>query len=68
MAAEVGMKIVVDFDRCPGHARCMEIAPERFGVRSEGYLYTLDEEPAEAMRPKLERAVQACPTRAISIR
>ena len=61
------MQIVVDFDRCESNAVCMGIAPELFEVRDDGYLYVLDEHPAEAQRPLVVEAVDNCPTSAISI-
>lgn len=60
------MKIVVDFDKCASNARCMKVAPEIFEVREDGFLYILQEEPPEALRAKVEQAIQACPNGAIS--
>ncbi len=50
------MKIVVDFDKCTSNAVCMGIAPEVFEVRDDNFLYILQEEPPEALRPKMEEA------------
>lgn len=61
------MKVVVDFDACQSNAVCMGIAPEVFEVRDDGFLYILDEEPPEELRPRLEEAVRSCPTQAISL-
>jgi ferredoxin len=61
------MKIVVDFDLCQSHGLCTQAAPELFEIRDDGFLYILDENPAEALRGKLEKAVRECPTAAISI-
>jgi len=61
------VRIVVDFDRCSSNAVCMSLVPEIFEVRDDGYLYVLDENPSETMRPKIEEAVRSCPTQAISI-
>jgi ferredoxin len=61
------MKVVVDFDRCESNAICMGIVPEVFEVRSDDFLYVLDEHPPEALRPKIEEAVRLCPKQAISI-
>ncbi len=61
------MKVVVDFDRCDSNAICMGIVPEVFEVREDGFLYILDEHPPEALRARLEEAVSACPTQAITI-
>lgn len=61
------MHVEVDFDRCKSNAVCMEVLPEVFEVRDDGYLYVLNEEPGEELRAGLEEAVRRCPTEAISI-
>lgn len=61
------MKVVVDFDRCQSNAVCMGIVPEVFEVRDDNYLYILNENPPEDLRPALEDAVLYCPTQAISL-
>ena len=45
----------------------MAVAPDVFEVRDDGYLYILQEEPPDALRPKMEEAVRQCPMGAISI-
>ena len=60
-------KVVVDFDRCESNAVCMGIAPEVFEVRDDNFLYILQENPPDDLRPKVEDAVQQCPKQAISI-
>ena len=61
------MKVSVDFDVCASTGACMQTCPEVFEVRSDGYLYILQEEPAEALRTKVEEAADLCPTGAITI-
>jgi ferredoxin len=61
------MRVVVNFDLCESNAVCMATAPEVFEVRDDDFLYVLDEEPGEELRPKVEAAVAACPKQAISI-
>jgi ferredoxin len=61
------MRVVVDFDLCESNALCMDAAPEVFEVRDDDFLYILDENPPEAMRPQLEEAVAACPRAAIKL-
>ena len=61
------MKVKVDFDVCASTGACMQTAPEVFEVRSDGYLYVLQEEPSEDLRTKVEEAADLCPTGAISI-
>jgi ferredoxin len=60
-------KVVVDFDLCESNAVCMGIAPEVFEVRDDDFLYILQEEPPDELRPKVEEAVTRCPKQAISI-
>ncbi len=61
------MRVVVDFDKCKSNAVCMGVAPDVFEVRDDGYLYILQEEPPEELRPKMMEAAQSCPTGAITI-
>jgi ferredoxin len=61
------MRVVVDFDVCASTGACMQVCPEVFEVRSDGYLYVLQEEPPESLREKVTSAADLCPTAAISI-
>jgi ferredoxin len=61
------MKVTVDFDVCASTGACMQVCPEAFEVRSDGYLYILQEEPGEELRAKVEQAAELCPTGAITI-
>jgi ferredoxin len=45
----------------------MGIAPEVFEVRDDDFLYVLQEEPDEALRPKVVEAAARCPKQAITI-
>jgi len=61
------MKVNVDFDLCASTGACMQVAPEVFEVRSDGYLYVLQEEPTGDNEAKAREAADLCPTGAISI-
>jgi len=61
------MKVVVDFDLCASTGSCTQVCPEVFEIRSDGYLYVLQEEPDESLRDKLTDAADLCPTGAITI-
>ncbi len=61
------MKVSVDFDVCASTGSCMQTCPEVFEVRSDGYLYILQEEPGEELRSKVEEAADLCPTAAITV-
>jgi ferredoxin len=61
------MKVVVDFDVCASTGACMQVCPEVFEVRSDGYLYVLQEEPPQELHGKVREAADMCPTAAISL-
>ena len=61
------MKINVNFDQCSSNAVCMNIAPEVFEVRDDGYLYILNENPGPELFDSLRAAVGGCPNGAISL-
>jgi ferredoxin len=61
------MKVIVDFEVCQSHGLCMQAAPEVFELRDDGFLYVLQETPAENQRKKVEIAVRECPTGAIKL-
>ena len=61
------MKVVVDFEVCQSHGLCTQAAPEVFEIRDDGFLYILQENPPEALRKKVQTAVQECPTMAIKL-
>jgi ferredoxin len=61
------MKVVVDFDVCASTGACMQVCPEVFEVRSDGYLYVLQEEPPAELHDKVREAAEMCPTAAITL-
>jgi ferredoxin len=61
------MRVVVDFDVCASTGACMQTCPEVFEVRSDGFLYILQEEPPESLYAKVREASELCPTGAISL-
>ncbi|HEY4609861.1 MAG TPA: ferredoxin [Ilumatobacteraceae bacterium] len=61
------MKVSVDFDMCASTGSCMQICPEVFEVRSDGYLYVLQEEPGEELHARVTEAADSCPTAAITL-
>lgn len=62
------MKVTVDYDVCASTGTCVQICPEVFEIRSDGYLYLLveGEIPAE-LEAKVKDAEDTCPTGAIAI-
>lgn len=61
------MRVVVNYDLCEGHGRCVLIAPEVFALREDDQSHVLIEHPGEELRPKVEKAVRLCPRQAISL-
>jgi ferredoxin len=61
------MKVTVDYDMCASTGGCMQICPEVFEVRSDGFLYVLQEAPPEALWEKVRDAADLCPTAAIEL-
>ncbi|MEY4362541.1 MAG: hypothetical protein RL391_1847 [Actinomycetota bacterium] len=61
------MRVKVDYDICASTGSCVQVCPEVFEVRSDGYLYVLQEEPGEELREKVEQAADLCPTAAITV-
>jgi ferredoxin len=61
------MKVTVDYKMCASTGGCMQICPEVFEVRSDGFLYVLQEEPPEPLWQKVRTAADLCPTAAIEL-
>lgn len=60
-------RVEVDLDLCQGHAMCEMEAPDYFRVPKRGTVDIIDDEPCEDVRAEIERAVESCPNRALSI-
>lgn len=61
------MKVTVDFDVCASTGNCAQVCPDVFEVRSDGYLYILQEEPGPELHDQVREAEELCPTGAIAI-
>lgn len=60
-------RVCVDQARCGGHARCIEEAPEVFGYDdTTNKAFVLQNADLEASREDIDRAILACPERAIA--
>ena len=64
----MGYRVEADLDLCQGHAMCELEAPDYFRVPKRGKVEILDAEPPEEARAEVERAVEICPTQALSIK
>jgi ferredoxin len=62
------VKLHIDTDRCQGHGRCYDLAPDLFGDDDEGFGQVLGD---GTVTPETERearlAVANCPERAIEL-
>jgi ferredoxin len=60
------MKVSVDRDVCVAHGQCEYNDPDHFSINDDGVL-ELDESPPDESRDSVQRAVAACPVRALSL-
>jgi ferredoxin len=61
------MRIVVDPDRCQGHARCLAEGPDVYVLDDLGYNSTSIESVPPELRAQARRGALACPEYAITI-
>jgi ferredoxin len=61
------MKVIVDYDLCESHGRCVEAAPAVFEIRDDDLMYVLQEEPGADHRSEVETAVTNCPRQALRL-
>lgn len=62
------MKLVLDADRCQGHGRCYDLAPELFDADDEGHAVVLPPGgEVGADHGAAARAVRSCPERALTL-
>lgn len=60
-------RVEVDEDLCQGHAMCELEAPDVFTVPRRGTVEIVDPEPPDDIRADVERAIEMCPTRALTL-
>ena len=58
------MKVIVDYENCDSHGVCASVCPEVFELRDDDFMYVINENPDESLRPKVELAVKSCPKQA----
>jgi ferredoxin len=61
------VRVIVDYDVCASTGSCMQVCPEVFEVRSDGFLYVLQDEPPPELHERVREAEQLCPTGAITL-
>ena len=61
------MKVVVDINKCTGHARCNVAAPAFYELDSDGYNVIRERDVAASDELAAREGALACPERAITI-
>ena len=61
------MRIIVDTNKCSGHARCIAVAPKAYELNSDGYNVTPEMEVPKDLEEEARRGARSCPERAITI-
>jgi ferredoxin len=62
------MKVQIGAERCQGHGRCYDLAPELFGADEEGYGQVLGDGLVPPDQERAARLASAnCPERAIDV-
>lgn len=59
------VRLRIDRDRCTGHGRCYDLAPDLVTDDDEGYGRVVAEHPDESQLDAARRAVNSCPERAV---
>jgi ferredoxin len=62
------MRVLVNRDLCEGNALCVKEAPEVFALGDDDQVILLIENPDEALRAKVDRAVRRCPRNALELK
>lgn len=60
------MKPEIDQDLCIGCGLCSEIEPQVFELQDDGYAHVINDNPDPSLTPKIQEAIDECPTDAIS--
>lgn len=61
------LRVVIDEEKCEGHARCVARASSLFDVNDEGRSFTLANPVPAGFEDAARGAVDACPERAITV-
>lgn len=63
-----GLQLMVDQDKCCGFGNCVLVAPGLFDLDDDRHLaYALEPEIGPGARGAVDRAMDGCPTDAISL-
>jgi ferredoxin len=61
------VKLVVEADKCQGHARCAALAPVVFEVDDLGNVATTSGEVPPDLEERARLGAEACPERALAV-
>jgi ferredoxin len=61
------MKVIVDTEKCTGHAQCHAVGPDVYVLDEDGYNTTPEVVVAASLEQQAKGGMQACPERAIRI-
>jgi ferredoxin len=61
------VKVIVDYDVCASTGTCVQVCPEVFEIRADGFLYLFMEEIPPELQAKAKEAEELCPTGAITL-
>jgi ferredoxin len=62
------MRVLIDADRCQGHGRCYDLAPDLFGEDEDGYGVVLGDGRVPPGREEDARLARAnCPEAAVGL-
>lgn len=62
------MKVKVNYDRCEGHAVCVELAPSVFQIGDDDeQVRVVDDTPDESVQAAVILAAKRCPIGAITV-
>jgi ferredoxin len=64
---ETTLRVRVDETRCCGAGQCVLVAPRVFDQRHDGVVRLIDEAPPKELHAEVRKAVDLCPTCAISV-
>ena len=61
------LKLEVDLERCTGHGRCYDLAPELFDEDEAGHCVLLHPRVPDGLADKARVAAENCPEEAITL-
>jgi len=63
----MGIRVLVEYDKCCGAGQCVIVAPKVFDQRDDGMVVLLDETPPPEQHKMVREAVNICPGAALRL-